>query len=102
MGGCDDADENATDGGQPVGRETLAIVLDSIEKANARATTSAAAAVDAVQNTSQRVFLIVLAILLLLAAVLGVAVNVDTPTGSIGLDPSGDHAPELAPKPAAE
>ena len=72
-----------------VGRETLAVVLDSIERANVRASESSAGAVAAVQSLMQRVFVIGLVILLLLAAVLGIAVQVDAPgVGTIGLDPA--------------
>ena len=99
MAGEDDEPEHCqptttNPGSGPVGRETLAVVLDSIERANARASESAAGAVEAVQGSMRRVFLIVLAILLLLAAVLGIAVQVDTPSGSIGLDPTGEAAPK--------
>ena len=84
----EDDDEPANDDttGQ-VGRETLAGVLDSIERANVRASESSAGAVAAVQSLMQRVFVIGLVILLLLAAVLGIAVQVDAPgLGTIELD----------------
>ena len=88
MGGDDNDREHCDDDTGQVGRETLAVVLDSIEKANARASESSAGAVAAVQSLMQRVFIIGLGILLLLGAVLGVAINVDTPSGSIQLDPN--------------
>ena len=80
----DETDESTT----PLDAETLGLVLGAIETANARASESSAGAVAAVQSLMQRVFVIGLVILLLLAAVLGIAVKVDAPgVGEIGLDP---------------
>ena len=88
MPGTDDDEPPSDDTTGQVGRETLAVVLDSIERANARASESSAGAVSAIQSLMQRVFVIGLVILLLLAAVLGIAVQVDAPgVGTIGLDP---------------
>jgi hypothetical protein len=93
-GDDDDCEHRDEDTSTAVGRETLAVVLDSIEKANARASESSAGAVAAVQSLMQRVFIIGLVILLLLGAVLGVAINVDTPSGSIQLDPNAPAGPK--------
>ena len=99
-GGDNDWPENKScdkpgdgEGTAPVDRATLEIVLASLETANARAADASGDAVDFAQVTLRRAFIAGLVILLLLGAVLGVAINVETPSGSIGFDPAPVDGP---------
>ena len=96
MGQDDEEEGIETDHGfapqKGVGRETLHIVLEQIEKANVRSAAASQEAIDAViksnQSSNQRIFLIVLSLLLLFAAILGIATTVDIPgIGTIGVEP---------------
>ena len=75
-----------------IGRQTMAMVLDAVDKANARAANTAEEAIEAVVGASKasqkRVFMIVIVVLMLLAAVIGVTASIELPDGtSIGFDP---------------
>ena len=86
--------------GGRMGRQTMTIMLDALERAHERAARTQGEAiehvVEASKSSTKRVFLIVLVVLMLLAAVLGITSSIELPGGTqIGFDPN--ESPEPAP-----
>ena len=92
MTGEDDKTDEFSTSSPQIGRETLHIVLEQIEKANQRSADASQEAIDSIiksnQSSNQRIFLIVLSLLLLFAAILGIATTVEIPgVGTVGVEP---------------
>ena len=85
----EEAEETEDEYSGKIGRKTMTIVLDSIDKAHARAQETS-------MVVSKRVFMVIMAVLLLLAAVLGITTNVKLPGGTeIAMDPEEIPIPEV-------
>jgi len=100
MTGEDDkTDECGSTSNPQIGRDTMQLVLEQIEKANKRSAATSAEAMDSIiksnASSNQRIFLIVLSLLLLFGAILGIATTVEIPGfGTIGVDPGGEEVAE--------